>query len=130
MLSTCRLVQLPLVMYASALQASAASMPDNRQRVIAIWGEWVLNDRAVAIGKISHHPPHEGRACTPWHGWLACCALPWLGVAWACLPYPALAWFSSNNSQDKAAKTGPGQTRPWQHTPSKLAKPRHVVMDS
>ena len=25
---------------------------------------------------------------SPWLGWLACCALPWLGLAWACLAGP------------------------------------------
>ena len=61
-----------------------------------------------------------------WLGWLACCAQPWLGLAWACL---ALAWSSNNNSgreaaagrrrrpvvvvaAGKAGKRGPGQTKP------------------
>ena len=60
-----------------------------------------------------------------WLGWLACCAQPWLGLAWACL-----ACLASNNnrppsaaggreavvvagpSQGKAGKAGLGQTKP------------------
>ena len=80
----------------------------------------------------------------PWLGWLACGALPWLGLAWACLACLALAWSSNNNNsggaaaagrrrrpvvvagpgQGKAVKTGPGQTKPGQGTTSKPAKPR------
>ena len=34
--------------------------------------------------------PLEGQGCNNkppllWLGWLACCAQPWLGLAWACL---------------------------------------------
>ena len=36
-------------------------------------------------------------------GWLACCALPWLGLAWACLACLALAWSSKNNRPPSAA---------------------------
>ena len=80
--------------------------------------------------------PHPHHPSLPWLGWLACCALPWLGLAWACL-----ARLASNNNSDgaaaagrrrrpvvvagKAGKTGPGQTKPRQGTTSKPAKPRH-----
>ena len=78
-----------------------------------------------------------------WLGWLACCAQPWLGLAWACLACLALAWSSNNNrppsaagggfaaavvvagpGQGKAGMTGPGQTRPRQGTTGKPAKPK------
>ena len=78
-----------------------------------------------------------------WLGWLACCAQPWLGLAWACLACLALAWSSNNNrppsaagggfaaavvvagpGQGKAGKTGPGQTKPRQGTTGKPAKPK------
>ena len=39
----------------------------------------------------------------PWLGWLACCALPWLGLAWVCLACLALAWSSNNNRPPSAA---------------------------
>ena len=76
-----------------------------------------------------------------WLGWLACCAQPWLGLAWACLAWPAclaLAWSSNNNRPPsaagggfaaavvvagKAGKTGPGQTKPRLGTTGKPAKP-------
>ena len=74
-----------------------------------------------------------------WLGWLACCAQPWLGLAWACL-----ACLASNNSrppsaagggfaaavvvagpgQGKAGKAGPGQTKPRLGTTGKPAKPK------
>ena len=72
-------------------------------------------------------------------GWLACCAQPWLGLAWACLACLA----SNNNSggaaaagrrrrpvvvagpgQGKAGKAGPGQTKPRLGTTGKPAKPK------
>ena len=68
-----------------------------------------------------------------WLGWLACCAQPWLGLAWACL-----ARLANNNScgeaaagrrrrpvvvAGKAVKTGPGQTKPRL---GKTAKPKQV----
>ena len=79
-----------------------------------------------------------------WLGWLACCAQPWLGLAWACLACPAclaLAWCSNNNNNRppkkaggsfaaavvvafKAGKTGPGQTKPRLGTTGKPAKPK------
>ena len=40
-----------------------------------------------------------------WLGWLASCAQPWLGLAWACLACLALAW-SSNNRPLPAAGGG------------------------
>ena len=40
-----------------------------------------------------------------WLGWLACCAQPWLGLAWACLACLALAW-SSNKNRPPKAKAG------------------------
>ena len=46
------------------------------------------------------------QGCLPWLGWLACCALPWLGLAWACLACLALAWSSNNNSSGAAAAGG------------------------
>ena len=73
-----------------------------------------------------------------WLGWLACCAQPWLGLAWACLACLALAWSSNNNRPPsaagggfaaavvvagKAGKTGPGQTKPRLGTTGKPAKP-------
>ena len=69
-------------------------------------------------------------------GWLACCAQPWLGLAWGGLACLALAWSSNNNRPPsaagggcaaavfvagKAGKTGPGQTKPRQGTTSKPA---------
>ena len=81
-----------------------------------------------------------------WLGWLACCAQPWLGLAWACLACLALAWSSNNNrppsaagsgfaaavvagpslarGQGKASKTGLGQTKPRLGTTGKQAKPK------
>ena len=44
--------------------------------------------------------------CLPWLGWLACCALPWLGLAWACLACLALPWSSNNNRPPSAAGVG------------------------
>ena len=35
-----------------------------------------------------------------WLGWLACRGLPWIGLAWACLAYLALAWSSNNNNNN------------------------------
>ena len=94
--------------------------------------------RGKIIGKVI-------QGTLPWLGWLACCALPWLGLAWACLACLALAWSSNNNSggaaaagrrrrpvvvagpgQGKAGKTGPGQTKPRQGTTSKPAKARQA----
>ena len=86
--------------------------------------------------------PASQPKCLPWLGWLACCALPWLGLAWACL-----ACLASNNNRPpsaagggcaaavvvagpgqgkagKAGETGPGQSKPRQGTTSKPAKPR------
>ena len=43
---------------------------------------------------------------SPWLGWLACCALPWLGLAWACLAclaYLALDHCSNNTRPPSAA---------------------------
>ena len=31
------------------------------------------------------------QGCLPWLGWLACCAWPWLGLAWACFVCLGLA---------------------------------------
>ena len=82
------------------------------------------------------------QASLPWLGWLACCALPWLGLAWACL-----ACLASNNNRPpsaagggfaaavvvagpgqgkagKAGETGPGQSKPRLGTTGKPAKPR------
>ena len=92
-------------------------------------------------------PRHGGFALqTPqsrllWLGWLACCAQPWLGLAWACL-----ACLASNNNRPQAAsgscaaavvlagpgqgkagkagETGPGQTKSRLGTTGKPAKPR------
>ena len=81
-----------------------------------------------------------------WLGWLACCAQPWLGLAWACLARPAclaLAWSSNNNRPPsaagggfaaavvvagKAGKTGPGQTKPRLGTTGKNAKPKQATL--
>ena len=80
-----------------------------------------------------------------WLGWLACCAQPWLGLAWACLARLA----SNNNSGGAAAagrrrwpvvdvagpgqgkagmagKTGLGQTKPRLGTTGKPAKPKQA----
>ena len=46
-----------------------------------------------------------------WLGWLACCAQPWLGLAWACLACLALAWSSNNNRPPSAAGGGGGGGR-------------------
>ena len=77
-----------------------------------------------------------------WLGWLACCAQPWLGLAWACL-----ACLASNNNRPpsaagggfaaavvvagpgqgkagRAGKAGPGQTKPRLGTTGKPAKPK------
>ena len=94
----------------------------------------VGGSRAVTIG---------GPGGLLWLGWLACCAQPWLGLAWACLACLALAWSSNNNrppsaagggfaaavvvagpGQGKAGMTGPGQTRPRRGTTGKPAKPK------
>ena len=39
-------------------------------------------------------------------GWLACCALRWLGPAWACSACLALAWPSNNNRPPSAVRGG------------------------
>ena len=42
--------------------------------------------------------PHRAQGPGPsltWLGWLACCALPWLGLAWSCL-----ACLASNNNNN------------------------------
>ena len=73
-----------------------------------------------------------------WLGWLACCAQPWLGLAWACL-----ACLASNNNRPPSAagggfaaavvvagpgqgKAGPGQTKPRLGTTGKPAKPNKL----
>ena len=88
--------------------------------------------------KLRTIPTHDTDArCLLWLGWLACCAQPWLGLAWACLACLALAWSSNNNRPPsaagggfaaavvagKAGKRGPGQTKPTLGTTGKPAKP-------
>ena len=94
-----------------------------------------------------------GPCISLWLGRLACCAQPWLGLAWACLAYLAclaLAWSSNNNRPPSAAgggcaatvvavagpgqgkageagETGPGQTKPRLGTTGKLAKLRQEL---
>ena len=116
------------------------------QRGIAILGGCGVDTSGGGVGTTARPPPAARPHSLPWLGWLACCALPWLGLAWACLACLAclaLAWSSNNNSggaaaagrrrrpvvvagpgQGKAGKTGPGQTKPRQGTASKPAKPR------
>ena len=60
---------------------------------------------------ILHHFPTmclcvRNTGTSPWLGWLACCALPWLGLAWACLACPAylaLDRCSNNNNRPPSA---------------------------
>ena len=48
-------------------------------------GRWIQ-----ATEKTSHDTDAR---CLLWLGWLACCAQPWLGLAWACLAcLSCLAW--------------------------------------
>ena len=98
------------------------------------WG-WSWHDRPPPARTGPRESPGPS---LPWLGWLACCALPWLGLAWACL-----ACLTCNNNRPpsaagggcaaavvvagKAGKTGPGQTKPRQGTTSKPAKPSQGV---
>ena len=90
--------------------------------VLGLWPPWVPLGPRILL----------------WLGWLACCALPWLGLAWACL-----ACLASNNNSGgaaaagrrrrpvvvagKAGKTGPGQTKPRLGTTGKPAKPKQAT---
>ena len=60
-------------------------------------------------------------------GWLACCALPWLELAWACLACLALAWSSNNNSRGEAAavdRPRPSQAKARHNRQASQAKAR------
>ena len=105
------------------------SAPKGSQVTYVAVSIWYLRSQPLLNGPPRHlcgeHPS------LPWLGWLACCALPWLGLAWACL-----ACLASNNNSGggaaaagrrrrpvvvagKASNTCPGQTKPRQGTTSK-----------
>ena len=58
-------------------------------------------------------------------GWFACCAQPWLGLAWA-RPVVVAGTIQGKAGKPgkagKAGKTGPGQTKPRLGTTGKPAK--------
>ena len=68
--------------------------------------EWTVPFCRLDINLTPHPHPHPHHPSLPWLGWLACCALPWLGLAWACLACLALAWSSNNNRPPSAAGGG------------------------
>ena len=51
---------------------------------------WFLGPKWVFLGPHGAPWGPMGPKTLLWLGWLACCALPWLGLAWACPSCPGL----------------------------------------